>query len=159
MNKKYLQRWQILERMINQNIYDEISFGIYDWRTVSNILTFPIWLISFVCIFFLQIIVITKIHRMSFVMKKGRFCRCGNFNMKRRKSWMSPICASIHFIMTYLLCALVHVSESFFCFWNSPRMDLTWILLLLSNQLTLWSNHPKAMSVYSQSRIHHFRNT
>lgn len=29
MNKKYLQSWQILERMVNQNIFDEIS---HDYR-------------------------------------------------------------------------------------------------------------------------------
>lgn len=27
LNKKYLQCWQILERMINQNIYDDIALG------------------------------------------------------------------------------------------------------------------------------------
>lgn len=27
LNKAYLQAWQILERMINQNIYDEIAQG------------------------------------------------------------------------------------------------------------------------------------
>lgn len=27
LNKKYLQCWQILERMINQNIYDDIAQG------------------------------------------------------------------------------------------------------------------------------------
>lgn len=29
LNKKYLQCWQILERMINQNIYDDIALGEY----------------------------------------------------------------------------------------------------------------------------------
>lgn len=28
LNKKYLQCWQILERMINQNIYDDIAQGM-----------------------------------------------------------------------------------------------------------------------------------
>lgn len=28
LNKKYLQSWQILERMVNQNIYDEIAQGL-----------------------------------------------------------------------------------------------------------------------------------
>lgn len=27
LNKKYLQCWKILERMINQNIYDDIALG------------------------------------------------------------------------------------------------------------------------------------
>lgn len=27
LNKKYLQSWQILERMVNQNIFDDIAQG------------------------------------------------------------------------------------------------------------------------------------
>lgn len=29
LNRNYLRCWQILERMINQNIYDEIALGLY----------------------------------------------------------------------------------------------------------------------------------
>lgn len=28
LNRNYLRAWQILERMINQNIFDEIALGV-----------------------------------------------------------------------------------------------------------------------------------
>lgn len=37
LNRAYLQAWQVLERMINQNIYDEIAQGFL----LRNILVFP----------------------------------------------------------------------------------------------------------------------
>lgn len=36
MNKKYLQCWQILERMINQNIYDDIAQDYRYWEDPSD---------------------------------------------------------------------------------------------------------------------------
>lgn len=36
LNKKYLQCWQILERMINQNIYDEIAHDYRYWEDPSD---------------------------------------------------------------------------------------------------------------------------
>lgn len=38
-NKKYFQKCQVLERMVNQNIYDEIAHGIYHsfhYRSIIN---------------------------------------------------------------------------------------------------------------------------
>lgn len=32
LNKKYLQCWQILERMVNQNIFDDIAQGRYFFK-------------------------------------------------------------------------------------------------------------------------------
>lgn len=36
LNKKYLQCWQILERMINQNIFDEIAQGSFNLIYVKS---------------------------------------------------------------------------------------------------------------------------
>ncbi|XP_055698577.1 dynein intermediate chain 2, ciliary isoform X1 [Phlebotomus papatasi] len=36
LNKKYLQSWQILERMVNQNIYDEIAQDYRYWEDPSD---------------------------------------------------------------------------------------------------------------------------
>lgn len=36
MNKKYLQAWQILERMVNQNIFDEIAQDYRYWEDPSD---------------------------------------------------------------------------------------------------------------------------
>lgn len=33
LNRNYLQCWQILERMINQNIHDEIALGSCDFSS------------------------------------------------------------------------------------------------------------------------------
>lgn len=36
LNKKYLQCWQILERMINQNIFDDIAQDYRYWEDPSD---------------------------------------------------------------------------------------------------------------------------
>lgn len=43
LNRNYLRCWQILERMINQNIFDEIALGSYVsiFGKKSNLVTLP----------------------------------------------------------------------------------------------------------------------
>lgn len=36
LNRNYLQCWQILERMINQNIFDEIALGLYNFLVILD---------------------------------------------------------------------------------------------------------------------------
>lgn len=78
LNKAYLQAWQILERMINQNIYDDIAQGETAFILSEAFLMIKWQMHS-------QIIATTRTHRTNFVKKKARCCRYGNFRMKKRK--------------------------------------------------------------------------
>lgn len=64
LNKAYLQAWQILERMINQNIYDEIAQGML----VFELLRIPGVILH--CALCLQIIATMKTHRTNFAKKR-----------------------------------------------------------------------------------------
>lgn len=79
LNKAYLQCWQILERMINQNIFDEIAQGLSFSITISYL---DIKLNTF---FFKQIIVIMKIHPMNIAKKKEQCYHYGNLHMKKQE--------------------------------------------------------------------------
>lgn len=104
LNKAYLQAWQILERMINQNIYDEIAQGML----VFELLRIPGVILH--CALCLQIIATMKTHRTNFAKKKAPCCHCGNSHTKKRRKWMWPICVSTRSTTTCLPCALDRVS-------------------------------------------------
>lgn len=77
-NRKYFQKAQVLERMVNQNIFDEIAHGSYKFSPHPR----PINL-NYFCFthFVMQIIVIGKIRRMSIVKTMELYCRYGNSHM------------------------------------------------------------------------------
>ena len=88
VNKRMLRAAKILERMVNQNTYDEIAQGnIY--YLLSKELKFK-WLIS-ENIF--QISVSTRMHRTSSASSRARCCRCGSSGSRRHGSWRSRRCA------------------------------------------------------------------
>ena len=91
---------KILERMINQNTFDEIAQGqlsLIVYREISYS----------ICL--LQILNIGKMQLMNIVNKKVVFYHYGFFNMNQQKNLLVQIWLGIHFIQIYLLFHLVHV--------------------------------------------------
>lgn len=75
-NRKYFQKAQVLERMVNQNIFDEIAHGsyAYNFDAINR---------NYFCLthFVMQIIVIGKIRRMNIVKTMELYCHYGNLHM------------------------------------------------------------------------------
>ena len=90
VNKRMLRAAKILERMVNQNTYDEIAQGIITQQQ-QNFKSFH------------QILDSMRMHLMSSESLKERCCHCGSLAMKRQKSWKSLLCVGILPTMTSML--------------------------------------------------------
>ena len=96
MQAKMIRCGKILERMVNQNNFDEIAIGNeFNW----NILTF-------ICV---QIITSTRMSRMS-KGRRGPFFLCGPFLIRRQRQWRSLHCVGIVDTKTFSQLVLDHVS-------------------------------------------------
>ena len=96
VNKRMLRAAKILERMVNQNTYDEIAQGIFI-QQLQNFKSFH------------QILDSMRMHLMSSESLKEHCCHCGSLVMKRQKSWKSLLCVGILPTMTSMLQDLAHV--------------------------------------------------
>lgn len=108
LTKRYLKCWQILERMINQNIYDDIAQG----SRTFGIFYFTYKILKYISVF-LQTIAITKTHQTTIAKKREHYCLSGVFSMKNPRNFVLPIYVLTRVIMIYLPCALDHVCEYF----------------------------------------------
>ena len=102
VNKRMLRAAKILERMVNQNTYDEIAQGNIYYLKNSNVT-------HHTNIF--QISVSTRMHRTSSASSRARCCRCGSSGSRRRGSWRSRRCAGTPPTTTSSPRASAHVGD------------------------------------------------